>query len=73
MLKMKEMTDNNKITIFNVIGKENNQTSDVDREIPTLKSTDNAGVSVKLVSGIIRFALRLGYLCLQRILMIESI
>ena len=28
--------------------------SDADREIPTLKSTDNAGNSVNLVSGIIR-------------------
>ena len=40
---------------FNVIGKKNNQTlvSDADREIPTLWSTDNAGNSVNLVSGII--------------------
>ena len=50
---MKEMTDNNN---FNVIGKKNNQTSvsDADREIPALGSTDNAGNSVNLVSGIIR-------------------
>ena len=43
-------------TNLNVIGKENNQSSvsDADREIPTLGSTDNAGNSVNLVSGIIR-------------------
>ena len=40
---------------FNIIGEKNNQTSvsDADREIPTLGSTDNAGNSVNLVSGII--------------------
>ena len=51
MSKMKEMTDiNNK----NVIVKKNYQTSDVDQEIPILGSTDNAGNSVNLFSGIIR-------------------
>ena len=37
-------------------GKKNNQSSvsDADREIPTLGSTDNAGNSVNLLSGIIR-------------------
>ena len=41
---------------FYVIGKKNNQTSvsDADREIPNLGSTDNAGNSVNLVSGIFR-------------------
>ena len=41
------------MTIFNVIGKKNNQTmvSDADQEIPTLGSTDNAGNSVNLISG----------------------
>ena len=43
---------------FNVIhvGKKNNQTSvtDADRGIQNLGSTDNAGNSVKLVSGIVR-------------------
>ena len=41
---------------FNAIVNENNQTfvSDADPEIPTLGSTDNAGNSVNLVSGIIR-------------------
>ena len=40
---------------FNVIGKKTNETSisDADREIHTLGSTDNAGNSVNLVSGII--------------------
>ena len=38
------------------MGKKSNQTSvsDADREIPTHGSTDNAGNSVNLVSGIIR-------------------
>ena len=42
--------------IFNVIGKKNNQTlvSDADQEIRNLGSTNNAGNSVNLVSGIIR-------------------
>ena len=41
---------------FNVIGKKNNQSSvsDANQEIPYLGSTDNAGNSVNLVSGIIR-------------------
>ena len=41
--------------VFNFIGKKNNQTlvSDADQEIPTFGSTDNAGNSVNLVSGII--------------------
>ena len=36
--------------IFPIIGKKNNQSlvSDADREIPTLRSTDNAGNSVNL-------------------------
>ena len=52
---MKEMTNDNSI-IFNVIGKKNNQTSvsDVDREIPTFRSMDNARNTVNLISGIIR-------------------
>ena len=44
-------------TNFNDNGKKKeNQTSvnDVDREIPTLGSTDNAGNEVNLVSGIVR-------------------
>ena len=42
--------------IFYVKGKKNNQSSvsDADRDIPTLESTDNAGNSINLVSGIIR-------------------
>ena len=42
--------------IINVIGKNNNQSlvSDVDRETPTIGSTDNAGNLVNLVFGIIR-------------------
>ena len=45
-----------KTSIFQRIGKTNNQSSvsDADREIPILRSTDNAGNSVNLVSGIIR-------------------
>ena len=41
---------------LNVMGKKNNQTLvfNADREIPTLGSTDNAGNSINLVSGIIR-------------------
>ena len=52
MSKIKEMLNNN----LNVIGKKNNQTSDsdADREIPILGSTDKAGNSVNLASGIIR-------------------
>ena len=44
------------INICNVIGKKDNQTSvsDAEREIQTLGSTDNAGNSVNLVTGIIR-------------------
>ena len=40
---------------FQCHGKKNNQTSvsEVDLEIPTVESTDNAGNSVNLVSGII--------------------
>ena len=43
------------INNFNVLSKKNNQTStsDAEREIPTIGSTDNAGNSVNLVSGII--------------------
>ena len=45
-----------KIIILIGLGKKNNQTpvSDADREIQTLGSTDNAGNSVYLGSGIIR-------------------
>ena len=44
-----------KASIFPIIGKKNNQSSasDADQEIPTLGSTDNAGNSINLVSGII--------------------
>ena len=59
---MKEIT-NDYFKIFNVIGKKNSQTSvyDADREIPTIGSTDNAGNSVNLVSGIIRLPSGLGF------------
>ena len=55
---MKEMT-NDKIIMFNVIGKKNNQTSVsyADRKIPTLGSTDNAGNLVNLISSIIHLPL----------------
>ena len=45
-----------KTSNFQRIGKKNNQSTvlDADREIPFLGSTDNAGNSVNLVSGIIR-------------------
>ena len=45
----------NDFKTINVPGKKSNQTpiSDADREILTLGSTDNAGSSVNLVSGII--------------------
>ena len=51
--KMKQMTDDK--YNCNVIGKKNNQTSvsDADRDIQTLRSTDNAGNSANLVSDII--------------------
>ena len=44
-----------KVSIFPIIGKKNNQTwvSDADPKISTLGSTDIAGNSVNLVSGII--------------------
>ena len=44
------------LSIFPIIGWKTNQSSvsDADREIPTLRSTDNAGNSVNLVSEIIR-------------------
>ena len=44
------------LTYETEVGKKNNQTSvsDADREIPILGSTENAGNSVNLVSGIIR-------------------
>ena len=50
----------------------NNQSSvsDADQEIPTLESTDDAGNSVNLVSGIIS---RLGFLGLHRRPMVDSI
>ena len=45
-----------KTSIFPMTEKKNNQSSksDADQEIQTLGSTDNAGNSVNLVSGIIR-------------------
>ena len=48
---------------LNAIDKKNNQTlvSDVDQEISTLGSTDNAENSVNLVSGIIRLLLGWGF------------
>ena len=48
-----------KTLIFHRIGKKNNQSSvsDADREIPTCRSTDNAGNSVNLVSSIIHLPL----------------
>ena len=60
---------------FNVVGKKNNQTSisDVDREISTLGSTDNAGNSVNLISGIIRLHIGSGFLYLHQRAMIDSI
>ena len=44
-----------KMSMFPVIGMKNNQSlvSDAGEEISTLGSTDNAGKSVNLVSGII--------------------
>ena len=50
---------------FNVVGEKNNQLSvfNADREFPTPRSTDNAGNSVNLVSGIIRLLSGLGILC----------
>ena len=53
---------------FNVVCKKNNQTSisDVDREISTLGSTDNAGNSVNLISGIIRLPIGSGFLYLHQ-------
>ena len=58
-----------KVSIFQIIGKKNNQSSvsNEDREIPTLVSMDNAGISVNLVSGSIRlpsgwdFSVCIGY------------
>ena len=66
---------------FNVICKKNNQIyfPDSDREIPSLGSTDNAGNSVKCRKlGKPRFrqypfTLGLGFLCLHRRPMIDSI
>ena len=45
-----------KTSIFPIIGKKNDQSSvaDADRKIPALVSTNNAGNSVNLVSGVIR-------------------
>ena len=59
-----------KTSIFHRIGKKNKQSSvsDADREIPTLGSTDNAG---NLVNH--SFTLGLGFLCLHRRPMIDSI
>ena len=44
------------IRVYSIIGKKNNRSSvsDADREIPTLRSMDNAGNLVNLVSCIIR-------------------
>ena len=43
---------------YSILGKKHNQSSvsDEDWEIPTLGSTDNAGNSVNLISGIIRLS-----------------
>ena len=64
-------------SIFQRIGKKNNQSSvtDADREITTLGSKDNAGNSVNLISGIIRSpsVWDLGFLYLHRSSMIDSI
>ena len=56
MAKMDETTNDIIIINFDVIVKKNNHTlvSDEDRKILILGSTDNAGNSVNLVSGIIR-------------------
>ena len=50
-----QMTFKEIIRFNRIIGMKNNQlsVSDADRETPTLGSTDNAGNSVNLVSGII--------------------
>ena len=55
MSKIKEIT-NDTLIMFIFIGKKNNQAAafDADGEILNLWSTDNAGNSVNLVSGIIR-------------------
>ena len=55
---MKGMT-NDEIIVFNVIGKKYKQTSvsTEDRETQTLRSTDNAGYSVNLITSIIRLPL----------------
>ena len=55
-VKCHKRNDERYLIIFNVKSKKNNQTlvSDAYRAIPTLGSTDNAGNSVNLVSGIIR-------------------
>ena len=60
--------------IFPIIGKKNNQSSvsDVDQEIPTLRSTDSAGNSVPCFQHF-PFTLGLGFLCLHQRLMIDSI
>ena len=51
-------------SIFPIIGKKNNQSSvsDADREIPTIKSTDNAGNSIYRLYP---FTLGLGFLGLH--------
>ena len=48
-----------KTSIFPIIGKKNNQSSvfDADREVSTLRSKDNAGNSVNLISDIVRLPL----------------
>ena len=64
-----------KTSLFQRLGKKNNQSwvSDADREIPTLGSTDNAGNSVKPCFRHHLFTLGLGFLCLHRRPMIDSI
>ena len=65
-----------KTSIFQRKGKKNNHSSvsDADREIPTLRSTNNAGNSVNLVS-VYRylFTVGLGFLGLHRRTMTDSI
>ena len=57
------------------MGKKNNATlvSDADREIPTLRSRDNAGNLLNLVCGIVHLPSGLGFLCLHLGELIDSI
>ena len=59
MKKTRRVINNNN----NSRDKKNNQTfvSDADREVLTLGSTDNAGNSLNLVSGIVRLPLGLDF------------